>query len=212
MSHYSKPSYRNINPPVPDSDSDKQEPPSPQSISSPPSPSSAELSSDPAVFVNQSVSSHSSNPVNLDLVFPSTAVEFNLTRPHTNPTVPSSKQTEDQTVTPLTTNPVFIPSRSRPVTTHTMPPNYTGVNALPIQGKRDAPRTFKGSYDKVEEFLKTMDKLFARYEVTSDNERVDAILPYCSTKVQDFIRTSPAFTKPNWDRLKKHMMEYYDAE
>jgi hypothetical protein len=33
-------------------------------------------------------------------------------------------------------------------------PTHYGVDALPIQGKRDAPKTFKGSYDKVEEFLK----------------------------------------------------------
>jgi len=88
----------------------------------------------------------------------------------------------------------------------------TGIDALPIQGKRDAPRTFKGNYDKVEEFLKTMDKLFSRCSVTLDNEKVEAILPYCSTRVQEFIRTTPSFTTPNWANLKKHMMEYYDAE
>jgi len=185
MSHYSKPSYRN-NPPVPDSDSDRQEPSSPHLTPSPPS--SAEFSSDPAVLVNPSVTSHSSNPVDLDLVFPSTSVEFNLTRSHNNPTVSSSKVKEDHTVTPIirTTQPVFTPPNSQPVTTHTMSPTYTGINALPIQGKRDAPRTFKGSYDKVEEFLRTMDKLFARFEVTSDSEKVEAILPYCSIKVQDY--------------------------
>ncbi len=93
-----------------------------------------------------------------------------------------------------------------------MNPTQVGVNALPIQGKRDAPRTFKGSYDKVEEFLKTMDKLFARYQVTLDNEKIEAILPYCTTKVQDFIRSSSSFTNPDWDTLKEDMMEYYNAE
>jgi len=93
-----------------------------------------------------------------------------------------------------------------------MNPTQVGVNALPIQGKRDAPRTFKGSYDQVEDFLKTMDKLFARYQVTLDDEKVEAILPYCSSKVQDFVRSSPSFTTPNWNELKEDMMEYYDAE
>src|SRR6266700_515889 len=91
-------------------------------------------------------------------------------------------------------------------------PTHYGVDALPIQGKRDAPKTFKGSYDKVEEFLKTMDKLFSRFHVTSDSEKVEAILPYCSTKVQDFIRASPSFRRPNWSKLRDHMMDYYDAE
>jgi len=86
-----------------------------------------------------------------------------------------------------------------PTTTH------LGVNALSIQGKRDAPRTFKGSYDKVEDFLKTMDKLYARCEIISDRDKVESILPYCSTKVQDFIRTTPSFTKPDWGKLKKHI-------
>jgi len=91
-------------------------------------------------------------------------------------------------------------------------PSITGVDALPIQGKRDAPRTFKGNYDKVEGFLKTMDKLFSHCSVTLDHEKVEAILPYCSTRVQEFIHTTPSFTTPNWANLKKHMMDYYDAE
>jgi hypothetical protein len=45
-----------------------------------------------------------------------------------------------------------------------------------------------------------------------EEEKVEAILPYCSTKVQDFIRTTPAFITPDWAALKEHMMEYYDAE
>jgi hypothetical protein len=91
-------------------------------------------------------------------------------------------------------------------------PLQVGVNALPIQGKRDAPRTFKGSYDKVEDFLKTMDKLYARYQVTTQKDKVEAILPYCSTKVQDFIKTSSAYRTPDWAKLKAHMMVYYDAD
>jgi hypothetical protein len=58
-------------------------------------------------------------------------------------------------------------------------PLQVRVNALPIQGKRDAPRTFKGSYDKVEDFLKTMDKLYVCYQVTTQKDKVEAILPYC---------------------------------
>ena len=218
MSINSKPTYRNSKSVVPDSDSDNQEALSSNPISSPPSPSSGEFSSDPAVLINPSISSHNSDQVNLDLVFPSTSAEFNLTQTHT--TLPSSSSKsihkEDHTITalPPSTNPVFTPPKLQPIANRTMTsnPNHLGVNALPIQGKRDSPRTFKGSYDKVEEFLKTMDKLFARYEVKLDDDKVDAILQYCSTKVQDFIRTSPSFTKPNWDKLKKHMMDYYDAE
>jgi oligoendopeptidase F len=89
---------------------------------------------------------------------------------------------------------------------------HVGVNVLPIQGKKDAPQTFRGSYEKVEEFLRSMDKLYACYQVTSDQDQVDAILPYCSTKVKDFIQTSSSFLTPDWNELKEDIMDYYDAE
>jgi len=44
------------------------------------------------------------------------------------------------------------------------------------------------------------------------HKKINAILPYCSTKVQDFIKTSPAYNTPDWNKLKAHMMDYYDAE
>ena len=56
-----------------------------------------------------------------------------------------------------------------------------GVNALSIQGKKDAPRTFKGAYNKVNKFFKTINKLYAHYQVTSDQNKFKAVLPYCST-------------------------------
>jgi hypothetical protein len=128
---------------------------------------------------------------------------------HTIPEPPPVQVFRSQ---PLTQNPI-LPSHSTQPTTRTMAnPLQVGVNALPIQGKRDAPRTFKGSYDKVEDFLKTMDKLYARYQVTTQKDKVEAILPYCSTKVQDFIKTSSAYRTPDWAKLKAHMMVYYDAD
>ena len=214
MSHHSKQIYHNPELTGPDSESEDQALSTTHSLSTPPSPSSAGSSSDPVILVKPISTSQINHSKDSDLVFPSTSVEFNLTRPQHNPTTlpPKSLGKGDYTITalPTTTQPVFTP----PLRPNTKPimPSSTGVNALPIQGKRDAPRTFKGSYDKVEEFLKTMEKLFARFEVTSESEKVEAILPYCSTKVQDFIRTTSGFTKPNWVTLRKDMMEYYDAE
>lgn len=168
MSQQPAPTYRISHPQVPDSDSDNQDTPSPQATSSS-SPSSIEFSSDPSSTVNPTLTITQPTP---NFALPSTASEFNLNQPTTQPNS-------------LLPNPPPIP---QPTRRHTMAnPTQVGVNALPIQGKRDAPRTFKGSYDKIEEFLKTMDKLFARYQVTADQEKVEAIFPYCSTKVQDFI-------------------------
>ena len=191
MSHHSKQLYRNPEFTGPDSESEDQALSSTHSISSPPSPSSAGFSSDPVILVSPTSNSQINHPLNSDLVFPSTSVEFNLTRAQHNPaTSPATSLDKgDHTITalPTTTQPVFTLPNPRSDTKNNMP-SSTGINALPIQGKRDAPRTFKGSYDRVEEFLKTMEKLYARFEITSDNEKVESILPYCSTKVQDFIR------------------------
>ena len=208
--------------------------PSPQPISSQSSPSSINLSleSHHPSSTEQLVYTSDTTLLDSEQVLPSTAAEFNFPRTVSDkftPTKPNYKK--DPTVTfqdPLHAiptqppiqvyhtqpTPTTIPFNPQPNTNHIMNyhSNHYGVDALPIQGKRDAPKTFKGSYDKVEEFLKTMDKLFSRFQVTADSEKVEAILPYCSTKVQDFIRASPAFRKPNWAKLRSHMMDYYDAE
>jgi hypothetical protein len=240
MSSQPTTSYRDTQPILPDSDEDHQVGNSQNEEGSPlpqstPSPSAAHFSdeyqdlqySDP-----QALTSDATLP-DITQTLPSTSAQFNTTPQHTDynpltsypksePTITLSKQQlhtipEPPPVQvfrsqPSTQNPI-LPSQSTQPTTRTMAnPLQVGVNALPIQGKRDAPRTFKGSYDKVEDFLKTMDKLYARYQVTTQKDKVEAILPYCSTKVQDFIKTSSAYRTPDWAKLKAHMMVYYDAD
>jgi dsDNA-binding SOS-regulon protein len=199
---------------LPDSDEDNQANPSPQSTSSPSPPSSEEFTSDPTRFDWPSAIS-GIVPTTFDSVLPSSAIEFNFPHTTAEPTLSFTKPPpkEDPTIIirKTHTNPVFVPPRLSQ-TNNIMNPTQVGVNSLPIQGKRDAPRTFKGSYDQVEDFLKTMDKLFAHYQVTLDDEKVEAILLYCSSKVQDFVRSLPSFTIPNWNELKDDMMEDYDAE
>ena len=209
--------------------------PSPQPISSQSSPSSANISLEshhPSSTEHLAFTSDATLQ-DFEQGLPSTAAEFNFPRTLSDkPISTKSILKADPTVTfqdplhaipiqPSTqvyrAQPTITSSSSSNPQTHThytmnQYPTHYGVDALPIQGKRDAPKTFKGSYDKVEEFLKTMDKLYSRYQVTTDGEKVEAILPYCSTKVQDFIRASPSFRKPNWAKLRSHMMDYYDAE
>ena len=225
--------YRESPPHLTDSEENTANP-SPQPISSQSSPSSINLSLESQHPSSTELLAITSDATLQDFEqgLPSIAAEFNF--PHTSsvkltsvksilkadpavtfldplhaiPTQPTTQVYRAHTTT--TANPLNPQSTSN----HTMNynSNYYGVDALPIQGKRDAPKTFKGGYDKVEEFLKTMDKLFSRFHVTLDSEKVEAILPYCSTKVQDFIRASPSFRKPNWSKLRDHMMDYYDAE
>src|SRR6266700_4676053 len=203
MSQYLTANYRDTNTLILESDEDNQVNSSPQPTTSPSPPSSEEFTSDPTRIEQVTITPSTALPKS-EQTLPSTALEFNFSRTQTEPTV----------VTDTIHNPVNAPLRTTHTHTRTMShtPIQIGVNAFSIQGKRDAPRTFKGHYDKVEEFLKTMDKLFARYQVTLDEEKVEAILPYCTTKVQDFIHSSPSFNTPDWESLKEHMMEYYDAE
>jgi len=240
MSNQPTTSYRETQPVLPDSDEDQQVgnqqkeegSPLPQST---PSPSAAHFSDD---YQDQDYSDPqalTSDATLPDVTYnlPSTSAEFNIssqpidynpliTYPKPEPTITLSKQqlhtipepppVQVYQSQPTVQNPI-LPSQSTQPTNHTMAnPHQVGINALPIQGKRDAPRTFKGNYDKVEDFLGTMDKLYACYQVHSQKDKVDAILPYCSTKVQDFIKTSPAYKTPHWNNLKAHMMDYYDAE
>ena len=208
--------YRDSQLPITDSEEENLAIASPQPASSESSPSSANFSSE-----SQNQPSSDQQPLGSDVtlpdleqVFPSTATQFNFPRSTSDPTTHKLISTKslpksDPTVVfshpltqpsiqvfraePLTSNPARTISHTQQPTNLNMnsAPMQYGIDALPIQGKRDAPRTFKGNYDKVEEFLKTMDRLFSRYRVIKDDEKVEAILPYCSSKVRDFIQASP---------------------
>jgi len=58
---------------------------------------------------------------------------------------------------------------------------------LSIQG-REMPQTFKGARQS-RRILENMDKLFSRFHVTSDSEKVEAILPYVQLRSR-FIHAS----------------------
>src|SRR5437016_7086371 len=225
--------YRESPPHLPDSEENTANP-SPQPTSSQSSPSSANLSleTDHPSSTELLAFPSDASLQDFDQALPSTAAEFNFPRTISDKSpITKSNLKGDPTVTfqdPLHAIPILPPTqvyRGQPTSTATplIPQTHTnrimnyntihyGVDALPIQGKRDAPKTFRGSYDEVEPFLKTMDKLFSRFQVTSDKDKVEAIIPYCVTKVQDFIHASPAFRKPNWIKLRAQLMEYYDAE
>ena len=180
-------SYREIQPVLPDSDEDQQVgnprneegSPLPQST---PSPSAAHFSddyqdhqySDPQALTSDATLPDITQPL------PSTSAQFNISSQHTDynplasypksePTITLSKQQlhtipEPPPVQVFQSQPptqtVTLPSHSTQPTNRTMAnPLHVRVNALPIQGKKDAPRTFRGNYDKVEDFLGTMDKL-----------------------------------------------------
>ncbi|PPQ76829.1 hypothetical protein CVT26_002425 [Gymnopilus dilepis] len=92
------------------------------------------------------------------------------------------------------------------------PSHLTGPAAMPIRGSSKAPKTFRGHYSRVEQFLNHLDRLFTHHQVISDADKVELILDYCSTAVQNFIKTTEGYKLHNWAKLKKTLKESFDAD
>ncbi|KAI0055250.1 hypothetical protein BV25DRAFT_1773499, partial [Artomyces pyxidatus] len=50
------------------------------------------------------------------------------------------------------------------------------------------------------------------HNVTSHKERCETILDYCSSRVARSIRTLQHYHVPNWDELKKSLLDHFDAD
>ena len=83
---------------------------------------------------------------------------------------------------------------------------------MPPRGDRRAPKKFTGKYDEVAQFINKYKRLLDQYQVTSDVDRCEGVLEYCSKSVREFIETSPHYISGDWDQLEAHILKYYDAE
>jgi hypothetical protein len=88
----------------------------------------------------------------------------------------------------------------------------TGIQAMPIQGSSKAPKTFRGKYTAIRQFIIHVERLFHQYSVTTEVDKCNAVLEYCSTRVRNFIKTSQHFSIPSWILLKTELLKYYDAD
>jgi hypothetical protein len=93
-------------------------------------------------------------------------------------------------------------------TSTTTPPS---VLTLPLLGTRGAPELFQGEYSRVRYFIDHYERLCAIHSVTSDQEKVEAILQYCSSQVRETIEGMTHFFIPDWDLLKADILKVYDA-
>ncbi|PPQ81881.1 hypothetical protein CVT26_014326 [Gymnopilus dilepis] len=87
-----------------------------------------------------------------------------------------------------------------------------GPNGMPIRGSSKAPKTFRGHYTQIEEFIKHLERLFAQHQINLDSDKVKLILDYCSTAVRNFIKTTQEYINNDWTGLKSKLMESFDAE
>jgi len=77
---------------------------------------------------------------------------------------------------------------------------------------KSAPELFRGDHSQIRTFLDHYECLCALHNVVDDQEKVDSILHYCSTRVQEIIKGMTHFHVPNWDELKNDLLKHFDAD
>jgi hypothetical protein len=83
---------------------------------------------------------------------------------------------------------------------------------MPIRGTKEAPRTFRGKYTEVQQFIDHFELLLNKCRITDDKEKCEQLLNYCSTDVQNVIRTMECYHQKRWLRLKRDILKFFDAE
>ncbi|KAJ7696643.1 hypothetical protein B0H16DRAFT_1750267 [Mycena metata] len=83
---------------------------------------------------------------------------------------------------------------------------------MPVSGSKDTPKTFKGKYSEVQQFVDHYEKLLNKCRITDESERCKQVLASCSVDVQNVIYMMEGYGAKNWARLKSEILRYFDAE
>ncbi|KIK60531.1 hypothetical protein GYMLUDRAFT_167740, partial [Collybiopsis luxurians FD-317 M1] len=83
---------------------------------------------------------------------------------------------------------------------------------LPARGTRNAPKTFKGKYTRVEGFIHHYEKLLSKYNITDNSDKCNGILEYVTLTVKTLILLTTEYQANDWKGLKKYLLKVYDAE
>src|SRR6266436_3453762 len=86
------------------------------------------------------------------------------------------------------------------------------VLTMPIPGTKLAPEKFRGDFHKVKEFVQHYERLCIQNNVTSDQEKCETLLRYCSKREKQTIKNIPSFNASNWSKLCSDMLKLYDAD
>ncbi|KAJ7263523.1 hypothetical protein C8J57DRAFT_1513021 [Mycena rebaudengoi] len=129
----------------------------------------------------------------------------------------TSNYSADELDSMFNSPPPSPPSSPEPTPMHMPAPVSFGaptrtVHDMPNRGSKDAPKTFKGSYAEVQDFIHSYDRLLVKYRVTEAFYQCECILDYCGTDVKDFIRASEYYLRQDWPRLRREILTCYDAE
>src|SRR5215469_16107771 len=83
---------------------------------------------------------------------------------------------------------------------------------MPLLGQKGAPSKFTGRSSKVRRFLKHFNSLCNAYSVTTDADKCNKIVDYCSDSVNRVIESLDNFKADNWSELEKDLLNYFDAD
>jgi hypothetical protein len=83
---------------------------------------------------------------------------------------------------------------------------------LPVRGAKDAPKTFYGKYTDIQLFLDHYEHLLNKCRITSDQEKCENLLMYCSIGIQNVIQSMDNFESHKWSKLKRDILRQFDVD
>jgi hypothetical protein len=91
-------------------------------------------------------------------------------------------------------------------------PPALSILTMPIPGTKLAPEKFKGEYNLVQRFIQHYERLCSQNNVTTDQEKCETVIQYCSKKVGEFIEALDSYSTPDWGQLKQDLLDFYDSD
>ena len=97
---------------------------------------------------------------------------------------------------------------------HNTPPLVNDHHLLPMAGGRFAPRTISrtGSSHVLRHFLGVYNHLCAHFKITSEREKCDGLLTYCTPKAAQMIERLPGFIRGDYESLIKNFKHFHDID
>jgi hypothetical protein len=100
---------------------------------------------------------------------------------------------------------------SEPTADQAATPSKT-VSHLPIKKGKHAPQTFKGRFDKINEFFDELEGICNERGVTNPKELCKAVTRYCSRNVVEVIEGLEQYRAGNYEGLKTEIKFIFDSE
>ena len=110
------------------------------------------------------------------------------------------------------TQPTPLPTRQAQIGLNPVPLLSNTIIELPIKRTKNAPRTFKGKYNRVKEFFTEVEAVCQNKNVWARKEKCEAVVRYCSDAVIKVIRGLQSYKDHDYDTLKNDLIFIYDGE